>query len=117
MIIVISQPCSDGDEPRSDGGPTIEGPTDGGPTDGESGEPDSGLSATPAFLVIAVLTLITSIFFEYMIHALRPSCELFCKLDCHAVLFFVLNFTSFFVVYTILNFLFQHNYIIIINAT
>ena len=45
MIIVISQPRSDGDEPGSDGGPTIEGPTDGGPTDGGSGEPDSGLSA------------------------------------------------------------------------
>ena len=64
----LSQPCSDGDEPGSDGGPTIEvptdgGPTDGGPTDRRSGEPDSGLSATPAFLVIAALTLITSIFF------------------------------------------------------
>ena len=64
----LSQPCSDGDEPGSDGGPTIEGPTDqgptdGSPTDGRSGEPDSGLSATPAFLVIAALTLITSIFF------------------------------------------------------
>ena len=62
----LSQPCSDGDEPGSDGGPTIEGPTDEGPTDGpstdgRSGEPDSGLSATPAFLVIALLTLITSI--------------------------------------------------------
>ena len=80
----LSQPCSNGGsgadttvEPGSEGGPTIEGPTDdgptdddptddgptdGGPTDGRSGEPDSGLSATPAFLVIATLTLITSIY-------------------------------------------------------
>ena len=69
----LSKSCSDGGsgadttvEPGSDGGPTIEEPTDDGatdegPTDGRSGKPDSGLSATPAFLVIAVLTLITSI--------------------------------------------------------
>ena len=69
----LSQPCSDGgpgadttEEPGSEGGPTKEGPTDGGTTDGGttdggSSEPDSGVSATPAFLVIALLTLITSI--------------------------------------------------------
>ena len=51
------------DNGATDDGPTDGGPTDGGPTDGRFGEPDSGLSATPAFLVIALLTLITSIFF------------------------------------------------------
>ena len=49
----LSQPCSDG----GSGADT----TDGGTTDGSS-EPDSGVSATPAFHVIALLTLITSIF-------------------------------------------------------
>ena len=57
-------PTDDGptDEIPTDNGATDDGPTDGGPTDGRSGEPDSGLSATPAFLVIATLTLITSIY-------------------------------------------------------
>ena len=62
----LSPPCSDGgsaadttDEPGSDGGPT-----DAGTTDGGSSKPDSGVSATPAFVVIALLTLITSIFLE-----------------------------------------------------
>ena len=50
------------DDGPTDDDPTDDGPTDGGPTDGRSGEPDSSLSATPAFLVIATLTLITSIF-------------------------------------------------------
>ena len=58
------EPGSDGgstikgltDDGPTDEGPTDESPTDGGPTDGRSGEPDCGLSDTPA------LTLITSIF-------------------------------------------------------
>ena len=56
--------------------------------DATLGEPCSSVSATPAFLVIAVLALITSIFFEY-IH--DTSCiiiidtqisEFFCSLEC-----------------------------------